>query len=56
MAALRSALDLVEAGLNCPHEDIVTCPNYRAGLAELVDVQDSVQTAAPTVTGTTEPG
>jgi DNA-binding transcriptional MerR regulator len=39
MAALRSALDLVEAGLNCPHEDIVTCPNYRAGLAELVDVQ-----------------
>lgn len=46
MAALRSALDLVEAGLNCPHEDIVTCPNYRAGLAELVDVQDPVQTAA----------
>jgi DNA-binding transcriptional MerR regulator len=42
MAALRSALDLLEAGLNCPHEDIVTCPNYRAGLAELVDVQDSV--------------
>lgn len=46
MAAMRSALDLLEAGLNCPHEDIVTCPNYRAGLAELVDVQDSVQTAA----------
>jgi DNA-binding transcriptional MerR regulator len=42
MAALRSALDLLEAGLNCPHEDIVTCPNYRAGVAELVDVQDSV--------------
>lgn len=37
MAALRSTLDLLEAGLNCPHEDIVTCPNYRAGLAELVD-------------------
>jgi len=42
MAALRSAVDLLEAGLNCPHEDIVTCPNYRAGLAELVDVQNSV--------------
>jgi DNA-binding transcriptional MerR regulator len=41
MAALRSALDLLEAGLNCPHEDIVTCPNYRARLAELADVQDS---------------
>jgi DNA-binding transcriptional MerR regulator len=40
IVALRSAVDLLEAGLNCPHEDIVTCPNYRAGLAELVD--DSV--------------
>ncbi|WP_300612886.1 hypothetical protein [Trebonia sp.] len=40
MAAPRSALDLLETGLNCPHEDIVTCPNYRAGLAELVDVKD----------------
>jgi DNA-binding transcriptional MerR regulator len=37
MAALQSALDLLEAGLNCPHEDIVTCPNYRAGLTELVE-------------------
>ena len=42
MTALRSALDLLEAGLNCSHEDIATCPNYRAHLAELVDVQDSV--------------
>jgi DNA-binding transcriptional MerR regulator len=42
MAALRSALDLLEAGLNCSHEDIVTCPNYQAGLAEMVDVQDSL--------------
>ncbi|MEU8382155.1 MerR family transcriptional regulator [Streptosporangium sp. NPDC048865] len=40
MAALRSALDLLEAGLNCSHEDITTCPNYRAHLANLVDVQD----------------
>jgi DNA-binding transcriptional MerR regulator len=39
MAALRSALDLVEAGLNCPHEDIVTCPNYRSRLTELVESQ-----------------
>jgi DNA-binding transcriptional MerR regulator len=40
MAALRSALDLLEAGMNCSHEDIATCPNYRAHLADLVDVQD----------------
>ncbi len=33
MAALRSALDLLEAGMNCSHEDITTCPNYRAHLA-----------------------
>ncbi|MFF0468418.1 MerR family transcriptional regulator [Micromonospora zamorensis] len=38
MAALRSALDLLEAGLNCSHEDISTCPNYRVQLAELVKV------------------
>ncbi|MEU8082283.1 MerR family transcriptional regulator [Micromonospora sp. NPDC049101] len=38
MAALRSALNLVEAGLNCSHEDIATCPNYRGQLAELVEV------------------
>lgn len=41
MAALRSALDLLEAGLNCSHEDIANCPNARAHLAELVDVQGS---------------
>lgn len=41
MAALRSALDLLETGMNCSHEDIATCPNYRAHLAELVDGQHS---------------
>ncbi|MFC3997272.1 MerR family transcriptional regulator [Nocardiopsis sediminis] len=33
MAALRSALDLLEAGMDCSHEDITTCPNYQAHLA-----------------------
>lgn len=46
MAALRSALDLLEAGLNCSHEDIATCPNYQAHLAEVVDVQDAANGAA----------
>ncbi|WP_237102039.1 MerR family transcriptional regulator [Nonomuraea sp. MG754425] len=36
MAALRSALDLLEAGMNCSHEDITTCPNYQAHLAGTV--------------------
>jgi hypothetical protein len=30
MAALRSALDLLEAGLNCTHEDMTSCPNFQA--------------------------
>jgi DNA-binding transcriptional MerR regulator len=41
MAALQSALDLLEAGLNCPAEDIVTCPNYRVRLLEMVDTPDT---------------
>ncbi|MEU4476130.1 MerR family transcriptional regulator [Micromonospora sp. NPDC023888] len=41
MAALRSALDLLEAGLNCSHEDVATCPNYRSQLAALVEVGGS---------------
>lgn len=45
IAALRAALTLLEAGLNCRHEDITTCPNYRAQLAELVDIPQSEQTA-----------
>ncbi|WP_433275342.1 MerR family transcriptional regulator [Pseudonocardia xinjiangensis] len=36
MAALRAALDLLETGLNCTHDDIATCPNYQAHLEELV--------------------
>jgi DNA-binding transcriptional MerR regulator len=38
MAALQSALDLLDAALRCTHEDIETCPNYQGHLAELVDV------------------
>ncbi|MEW2147521.1 MerR family transcriptional regulator [Micromonospora vinacea] len=41
IAALRSALDLLEAGLNCSHEDVSTCPNYRSQLAELVEAGGS---------------
>lgn len=41
IAALRSALDLLEAGLNCSHEDVSTCPNYRSQLVELVEAGGS---------------
>jgi DNA-binding transcriptional MerR regulator len=47
MAALRSALDLVEAGLNCSHEDIASCPNYRAQLTEMVEVRREPRRPAP---------
>jgi len=40
MAALQSALGLLDIGLNCTHEDIATCPNFQAHLAELVDAQE----------------
>ena len=38
MAALQAALDFLEGGLNCSHEDITTCPSYRAHIAKLIDV------------------
>lgn len=37
MAALQAALDLLEAGMNCTHDDITTCPNYRAHLEEMIE-------------------
>jgi len=40
MAALQSALDLIEAGLHCQHEDIVTCPKYQASLTEMVETHN----------------
>ncbi|NUU26468.1 MAG: MerR family transcriptional regulator [Streptomycetaceae bacterium] len=40
MAALQAALDLLEAGIRCPHEDITTCPTYRANLTETVDARE----------------
>lgn len=42
MTALRSALELVEAGLACSHDDLAACPTYRGRLAELVDGRSSV--------------
>ncbi|MFD0634068.1 MerR family transcriptional regulator [Catenulispora yoronensis] len=42
MAALQSALDLVEAGLKCTHQDIATCPTYRAQLSESVSGVDGI--------------
>lgn len=43
MAAMRAALDFLDGGLNCSHEDITTCPNYRAHIAKLVDLPDTAQ-------------
>ncbi|WP_460397644.1 MerR family transcriptional regulator [Actinophytocola sediminis] len=34
LAELRSAMDLVDNAIACTHEDITTCPNYRAHLEE----------------------
>lgn len=37
LAALQTALDLLEGGLRCRHEDITTCPTYQARMASLLD-------------------
>ena len=36
IAALQSALKLLEAGIKCTHDDIVSCPNYRSNLEGMV--------------------
>lgn len=36
IADARAALDLVEAGLNCEHGDLATCPHFQSLLAERV--------------------
>jgi DNA-binding transcriptional MerR regulator len=32
IAALRAALEMIEGGLDCPHEDFNACPKFQAGL------------------------
>ena len=36
IAAAQVSLELVEGGLNCEHEDVTQCPNYRRLIAEQV--------------------
>ncbi len=33
VAALQASLHLVECALNCPHDDLLTCPNFLAAVA-----------------------
>ncbi|MGP4113186.1 MerR family transcriptional regulator [Streptomyces sp. 4N509B] len=36
IAAAQASLELIEGGLNCAHEDVTQCPNYRRLIAERV--------------------
>ena len=36
IANAQAALDLIDAGLNCQHGDLATCPRFQAVLAERV--------------------
>jgi DNA-binding transcriptional MerR regulator len=36
IAELRTAQELIGHGLECPHEDFLTCPNFQARLEERV--------------------
>ncbi|MFF4272380.1 MerR family DNA-binding protein [Streptomyces sp. NPDC001536] len=33
IAAAQAALEMIEVGANCPHEDLLQCPHFRRGLA-----------------------
>lgn len=41
LAKLQAALDLVEGGLTCEHEDIAACPNYRSLVAGRLGALDA---------------
>lgn len=41
LAATQSALNLLEAGLTCTHEDLATCPHFQSHLRELANPQPS---------------
>lgn len=34
IARAQAALDMLEGGLECPHDDIMTCPHFRGLLAD----------------------
>ncbi|WP_246268044.1 MerR family transcriptional regulator [Acrocarpospora macrocephala] len=34
IARARAALDMLEGGLECPHDDIMTCPHFQGLLAD----------------------
>ncbi|MGW0708192.1 MerR family transcriptional regulator [Streptomyces sp. NPDC002643] len=36
IAAAQASLELIEGGLNCEHEDVLQCPNYRRHIAEIM--------------------
>ena len=37
IAEAQRAKDLLEHALNCPHDDLLTCPNFRAALQARLD-------------------
>ncbi|MFK4065741.1 MerR family transcriptional regulator [Streptomyces sp. NPDC029674] len=39
IAAAQASLELIEGGLNCAHEDVTQCPNYRRLIAERIAEQ-----------------
>ncbi|WP_245740071.1 MerR family transcriptional regulator [Nonomuraea maritima] len=34
IAQARAALDMLEGGLECPHDDVMTCPHFQGVLAD----------------------
>lgn len=39
IAAAQASLELIEGGLNCTHQDITRCPNYRRRVADRISAR-----------------
>lgn len=46
IARMQASLALIDTALECQHDDIATCPNFQALLAERVESPDAAREAA----------
>jgi DNA-binding transcriptional MerR regulator len=47
IAEAQRAKDLLEHALNCPHRDLLTCPNFRAALEARLEASSQAAVTAP---------
>jgi len=55
IAAAQASLEFVEGGLNCRHEDVTQCPNYRRLVAERISTRIPAPSPLPLAHGLRRP-